>query len=72
MGVTILITVINSILSEPFISTSYIVIPAAGASVSVLIIVSLLSKPDPDHKWEKFYTKEASLAEAIREQKQVK
>ena len=72
MGVTILITVINSILSEPFISTSYIVIPAAGASVSVLIIVSLLSKPDPDHKWEKFYTKKASLAEAIREQKQVK
>ncbi len=71
MGVTILITVINSILPEPFISTSYIVIPAAGASVSVLIIVSLLSRPDPDHKWEKFYTKKASLADAIQEQKQV-
>ncbi len=71
MGVTILITVINSIMPEPFISTSYIVIPAAGASISVLIVVSLLTKPDPDHKWKKFYTKEASLAEAIREQKQL-
>ncbi len=69
MGVTITITVINSILSEPFISTSYIVLPAAGASVAVLIIVSLLTRPDPEHKWKKFYTKEASLAEAIREQK---
>ncbi len=71
MGVTILITVVNSIMPEPFISTSYIVIPAAGASISVLIVVSLLTKPDPDHKWNKFYTKEASLAEAIREQKQL-
>jgi solute:Na+ symporter, SSS family len=71
MGVTILITVINSVMPEPFISTSYIVIPAAGASVAVLIIVSLLTKPDPESKWEKFYTRETSLAEAIREQKQV-
>lgn len=71
MGVTIIITVINSILPEPFISTSYIVIPAAGASVAVLIIVSLLTRPDPEYKWQKFYTKEASLAEAIREQKKI-
>ncbi len=71
MGVTVLITVINSILPEPFISTSYIVIPAAGASIAVLIIVSLLTRPDPEHKWQKFYTREASLAEAIREQKQL-
>lgn len=71
LGVTIIITVINSVLPAPFISTSYIVLPAAGASVLVLIIVSLLTKPDPDHKWQKFYTKEASLADAIKEQKEV-
>jgi solute:Na+ symporter, SSS family len=71
MGVTIMITVINSVLSEPFISTSYIVIPAAGASVVVLIVVSLLTKPDPEYKWQKFYTKEVSLDEAIREQKEI-
>ncbi len=71
MGVTIVITVINSILAEPFISTSYIVIPAASASVAVLIVVSLLTKPDPDHKWEKFYTRKTSLAEAIKEQKKI-
>ncbi|TVR72568.1 MAG: sodium:solute symporter family protein [Marinilabiliales bacterium] len=71
MGVTVLITVINAILPEPFISTSYIVIPAASASIAVLIIVSLLTRPDPEHKWQKFYTREASLAEAIREQKKI-
>jgi solute:Na+ symporter, SSS family len=72
LGVTILITVINSILPAPFISTSYIVIPAAGASVLVLIVVSLLTKPDPESKWRKFYTKKTSLADAIREQKQAR
>ena len=71
MGVTVLITIINSVLPEPFISTSYIVIPAASLSVTVLIVVSLLTKPDPDHKWEKFYTKEVSLADAIKEQKHI-
>ncbi len=69
MGITIIITVVNSILPDPFISTSYIVIPAAGASVAVLIIVSLLTKPDHESKWKKFYTNEASLSDAIREQK---
>ncbi len=71
MGVTILITIINSILPEPFISTSYIVIPAASASVTVLIVVSLLTGPDPDHKWKKFYTTRTSLEEAIKEQKKL-
>lgn len=71
MGVTIIITVINSLLPEPFISTSYIVIPAGGASLAALIVVSLFTKPDPVHKWEKFYTREASLAKAISEQKEI-
>jgi solute:Na+ symporter, SSS family len=69
MGVTLLITVINSVLDEPFIATSYIVIPAASASLLVLIVVSLLTPPDPKEKWEKFYAKPVSLAEAIEEQK---
>ena len=55
---------------SPLIATSYIVIPAASASVLVLIVVSLLTKPDPKEKWEKFYAKPVSLAEAIEEQQQ--
>lgn len=69
MGVTMLITVVNAVLDEPFISTSYIVIPAAGASLFALIVVSLLTPPDPPEKWEKFIAKPVSLAEAIEEQK---
>lgn len=70
MGVTLLITVINAVLDEPFISTSYIVLPAAGASVLALIVVSLLTPPDPAEKWEKFYANPVSLEEAIKEQKE--
>lgn len=69
MGVTMLITVVNAVLDEPFISTSYIVIPAAGASLFALIVVSLLTPLDPPEKWEKFIAKPVSLAEAIEEQK---
>jgi len=69
MGVTILITIINAVLPEPFISTSYIVIPAAGASIFALIVVSLATPADPPEKWEKFIAKPVSLAEAIEEQK---
>jgi SSS family solute:Na+ symporter len=69
MGVTLIITVLNSVLAEPLISTSYIVLPAASASVFALIVVSLLTPPDPKEKWEKFYAKPVSLAEAIEEQK---
>jgi SSS family solute:Na+ symporter/sodium/proline symporter len=72
MGMTLLITVVNSVLAEPLIPTSYIVIPAAGASLTVLIVVSLLTPPDPKEKWEKFYAKPVSLAEAIEEQQKKK
>lgn len=55
MGVTLLVTIVNSVLAEPWISTQYIVLPAAGLSLLVLIVVSLLTPPDPKEKWEKFY-----------------
>lgn len=70
MGVTLIITVINSVLPEPWIATSYIVLPAAGASVLVLAVVSLLTPPDPKEKWEKFYEKDVGLSDAIEEFKQ--
>lgn len=67
MGVTLLITLINSLLPEPWISTSYIVLPAAGASITVLILVSLATSPDPKAKWQLFYRKESDLDRALQE-----
>jgi solute:Na+ symporter, SSS family len=66
MGVTLLITIINSVRAEPLIPFDYIVLPAAGLSVIVLISVSLLTAPDPKSKWEPFYEKDAELGDAIR------
>ncbi|MEX2573812.1 MAG: sodium:solute symporter family protein [Balneolaceae bacterium] len=70
MSVTIIITVVNAILPEPWIATSHIVLPAAGASVLALVTVSLLTTPDPKEKWERFYEKKGDLADAIEEYKQ--
>jgi len=67
MGVTIGITIINAILPEPFIPTSYIVLPAAGASILALVTVSLFTKPDPIEKWERFYERDSDLSDAIKE-----
>ena len=54
MGVTLLITVLNIVLPETFISTDYIILPAAGASILSLIIVSLLTPESPEEKWRPF------------------
>lgn len=67
MGVTIFITIINSIGEVPLIPFDYIILPAAGLSLLVLITVSLLTRPDPKEKWEKFYEKEGELSDAITE-----
>lgn len=56
MAVTLCITVLNNVLSTPFLDEAYIVLPAAGASVLVLIVVSLLTSPESKEKWGKFYT----------------
>jgi len=73
MGVTLLITIINSIMTslsgEPLLIEEYIILPAASASILALIIVSLCTPPDPPEKWQKFYTKDTSLAEAMKEVK---
>jgi SSS family solute:Na+ symporter/sodium/proline symporter len=70
MGATLIITVINSVLPEPLIPFDYIVLPAAGLSIAVLIIVSLMTPPDPKEKWEKFYEKDVELSDAIDEFKE--
>ena len=54
MGVTLVITIINFILPEPFIETNYIILPAAGASILCLILVSLATPPSPEEKWKPF------------------
>lgn len=71
MGVTLLITIANMILvnytGSQLLNEQYIILPAIFSSIMVLIIVSLLTPPDPPSKWEPFYTEEASLADAIKE-----
>lgn len=69
MAVTLLITVLNAVLAEPLLDTAYIVLPSAGASILALVVVSLLTQPDPDEKWQPFYTESGTLADAIKEHK---
>ena len=55
MTVTLIITIINSIGDAPLIEYDYIVLPAAGLSIIALITVSLLTQPESEEKWGKFY-----------------
>ena len=54
MGTTVIVTAFNFILSEPLMETDYIILPAAGASLLCLIIVSLTTPPSPEEKWKPF------------------
>ncbi|MEF8810537.1 MAG: hypothetical protein V5A47_06420 [Bacteroidales bacterium] len=71
MGVTLLITIVNSILNSvtgnPLLSEEYIILPAAICSIVVLIVVSLSKPPDPKEKWEQFYERDSSLEKALGE-----
>ena len=71
MGLTLLITIINAIMSHttgsPLLDEQYIILPAASASILVLILVSLATPPDPKEKWKEFITKDASLTDAMKE-----
>jgi solute:Na+ symporter, SSS family len=72
MGVTLFITVANAVRDSetPLLSEEYIILPAAAASILVLVLVSLATPPSPEEKWKRFYMKDASLADAIQEQRQ--
>src|SRR5690625_7791268 len=50
MGVTLIITIANSLLEEPLLPFEYIVFPAAGLSLVVVIVFSLVSNRDPRDK----------------------
>ncbi len=54
MGVTLAITVANFIASKPLVETDYIILPAAGASLLCLVVVSLMTPPSPEEKWKPF------------------
>jgi solute:Na+ symporter, SSS family len=72
MGVTLFITLANSIRTTPLLTEEFIILPAAGLSILVLITVSLLTNPSPPEKWRRFYTPGLSLEDAIKEQKTTK
>jgi Na+/proline symporter len=38
-----------------FASSDYIVIPGVLVSITLLIVVSLLTKPSPEEKWRPFF-----------------
>jgi SSS family solute:Na+ symporter/sodium/proline symporter len=54
MGITLIITLINMFRHEPILEADYIVLPASAGSIIVLIVVSLLTPPDPPEKWKPF------------------
>ncbi len=57
LGVPLTITIANFILPKPLMETDYIILPAAGASLLCLIVVSLLTPPSPEEKWRPFMEK---------------
>jgi len=65
----LLITIINFFGDAPLIPFEYIVLPAAGLSILVLLTVSLLTPPDPKEKWEMFYEKDAELSDGYRDKR---
>jgi SSS family solute:Na+ symporter/sodium/proline symporter len=54
MSVTLVITILNFILAEPLMETDYIILPAAGASLLCLFVVSWMTPPSPEGKWKPF------------------
>jgi SSS family solute:Na+ symporter len=54
LGVPLVITVANFILSEPLMDTDYIILPSAVASIICLVVVSLMTAPSPEEKWKPF------------------
>lgn len=51
MGITLVITILNIVLSKPLLESSYIILPAALGSIAALVVVSLLTRPQPQERW---------------------
>jgi SSS family solute:Na+ symporter/sodium/proline symporter len=45
-----------------FAGSEYIVIPAVLASIGLMVVVSLMTKPSPKEKWAPFFEEEAAEA----------
>jgi SSS family solute:Na+ symporter/sodium/proline symporter len=54
LGVPLVITIANFVLSEPLMDTDYIILPSAVTSIICLIAVSLMTAPSPEEKWKPF------------------
>ncbi len=54
MGITLVITILNFVMEEPFMETDYIILPAAAVSITALIGVSLLTPASGEEKWKPF------------------
>ncbi|MEX0773675.1 MAG: sodium:solute symporter family protein [Balneolales bacterium] len=73
MGITLFITIANSVMETPLLNEAYIILPAAAGSILALIIVSLLTPHSPKEKWGRFYPEDdVSLEDAIKEKKKRK
>jgi hypothetical protein len=44
-----------------FAGYEYIVIPGVLTSITLMVVVSLLTRPSPPEKWAPFFTAEAKL-----------
>ncbi len=66
MGVTVAITIVNAVVQSrsghPWLETDYIILPAAGASILALVLVSLATAKPPKEKWEPFYAEDDEAA----------
>lgn len=54
MAVTIIYAGLNS-LGITDLDYDFIIYPAGGTSIAVLIVVSLLTPPSPESKWKPFW-----------------
>lgn len=69
MGITLFVTVANSLMEGQLLNEAYIILPAATGSILTLIIVSLLTPHSPREKWGRFYTDHSALEDVIKARK---
>lgn len=54
MSTTLIVTILNFVLPQPLMETDFIILPAAGASLLCLVVVSLLTPASSPDKWKPF------------------